>query len=638
MPVNFIESLNDSEQWDAVSDFSGGMVSNQRPNLLAPNQSAYLQNMDIDRYGRLETRRGKAQIGNNLGEKIQGIAYYSTPTREELIVAAGGILRAFNGALWTLAGGVVNHISPYTPALFVQGAHILYIAQSDSALEYYNGHFVQSYPDAAVQEVSQVVTTGAIAVNLAGSHFNLNDETGLVSVWFNLDSAYANPGIGLRQIEVAISTGYTATQIQAAITAAIDADAKFSATGSSETLTITCIAGGARDDIVAGNTGLAVSVTQQGISQNNNPPVGISSLVWHTNRLFGAGVAGFPDTVFCSQFLDGSVWDRDNWSVRIGAGDGDAITGLVPWTNYQLIVLKQHSIWVITADPTQQPNEWVINRIHERIGSSAPRTWCQVGTDLFGLTDSGVRTIKNIIASEQQKEVGPALSDPIGDYIDRINPSAMASCHAFHWQNKYILAVPLDDATTPDTILPFNTNSNCWMGVWTNWIPTYFASRIHGGTPKLWFGQSDGTVCDFLDYIAMSSETDAAFKDQGIDIQSRIITRAFAWNEPICQKSGLNVRMEFDHSKAVVDAKILVDSGQGQTLDNFATDGTRPAPLPFDLPQTLYGGVVVPIARDISRYGQMHWMQLEMTSTSKKLAVSTIAASAYIDSLELQTA
>lgn len=639
MPSLLNEQLNDPLVWDATPEFTGGQVSKPRVNSLQPNQAALLQNMDVDTYGHLRTRRGISQIGNNLGETIQGIADYQTPTSNELIVAAGGILRSFNGSVWTLAGGAFNLISASTPAIFVQGVDTLYIAQSDSALARYKNGFSSHYPDAAVSEITKVTTTGADASNLSNTHFLIEDENGTVGVWFNYNSTGTDPHIGDRSIPVALVTGDTPGTIATAIAAALEADSKFSATASANDVLITCVAGGSRTDGVAGNTGLAISVITQGSDQNNNPPVGMSSLVWHTDRLIGAGVSSFPDTVYFSQFLDGAVWDRLNWSIRVGAGEGDPITGLVPWTNHNLIVLKQHSIWLVNCDPSQggSPVNFTIQRIHDRIGSLSPRTWCQVGTDLFGLTTSGVRTIKNIIASEQQKEVGPALSQPIGDWIDRINPGALSACCGFHWQNRYFLAAPLDDATTPNYVFPFNTVANCWSGNWIGWKPTYFTSRIDGGTSKLCFGQSDGTVVDWMDFVPANQETYLSFQDQGAAILSTVLSRGFTWNELVSTKTGFNAKMEFCNSVADVIGTVILDEGAEQEWESFGTSTGTTLTLPFDLPATLPKGGVLALSYDLMRYEQFQLLQVKLATQGGKLELCDMALSAFVNTMVIQS-
>jgi hypothetical protein len=517
-----IPGLDDAPQWDGVPNFSGGMVSNARPNTLAATQCAELVNMDISPANELVTRRGIKQLGDALGEKLQGGAFYLTPTHEELIIAAGGVLRAFNGSIWTLAGGMLQTISPYTPATFVQGVDILYIAQEDHELFHYQNGGLGQYPNVA----------------------------------------------------------------------------------------------------------------------NTDPPFGIGLLAWHTNRLVASGISTEPDTIYFSQFLDGSVWDRAAWNVRVGAGEGDPITALVPWTNYNLIVPKQHSIWVVDCNPANDPAEFTIQRIHDRIGSNAPKTWCQIGTDLFGLCDNGkaeVRSIKNIIASEQQKEVGPPLSQPIQDILDRITPGAVSSSCAFHWKNRYILAIPLDGSMTPNYVVVFNTLTESWSGYWTQWKPTFFASRIHGGVDKLWFGQSDGTICDWMDYIPANQETEAAFKDQGNAIPSQIVTRAFNFNEPICPKTGFNAQIEFFKSNAFVFGSVILDQGAEQSWEAFDKEAGG-VELPQTLPFTLPSSGSVTKAFQIQSYGQFRDFQIKLETPADKLSIKTMAVSAFPDTVQLQTA
>lgn len=630
---------------DYCPDFKGGMVSNARSNLLGTNQCSYLENFDIDLSGQLITRRGIKQIGDNLGELIQGIAYYKTPTSAELIVAVGGILRAFNGTVWALAGGTSNLISPYVPAIFVEGIDILYIAQSDSGLQFYQNGFVQTYPNIAVSEITYV-QNGALGITsrtpseLAGKYLLIHDEVGSVSVWFNVDGGNSDPATGARSIEVDILSTDSRDQAMEKMIAAVDADPKFTATvfdtvSYGEGAYIICVEPGARTDATAGNTHLVVGVNIPGRDLNQQPPVNISLLVWHTDRLIGSGVSTAPDTVYFSQFQDGSLWDRLNWSIRVGSGDGDPITALVPWTNYNLLVIKQHSIWVVNCNPTQAVTNFTIQRIHDRIGSFAPNTWCQVGTDIFGLTDSGVRSIRAIIASEQQKEVGPPLSYNVQDILDRLNKEAAHTSCAFHWNNRYILAVPLDGAAQPNYVLVFNTNQESWSGIWTGWLPTYFTGRLDSGAPKLCFSGSDGSVSDWMDYIPFSQETRQAFLDHGQDIMCKLITRSMTWNDPACTKTGMNCELEFDKSMADAVVQVILDDTAPQAFERFPTLQNA-LTLPLTLPTTLPKAGIVRKPFDLMRYDPWRELQFQVQGFSNKLALRSIGASAFINTLTLQ--
>ena len=58
-----IESTDDPVLSDQIPSFEGGQFSNLRANLLQPNQSKQLTNCDVDRLGRLRTRRGTISLG-----------------------------------------------------------------------------------------------------------------------------------------------------------------------------------------------------------------------------------------------------------------------------------------------------------------------------------------------------------------------------------------------------------------------------------------------------------------------------------------------------------------------------------------------------------------------------------------------
>ena len=81
-------------------------------------------------------------------------------------------------------------------------------------------------------------------------------------------------------------------------------------------------------------------------------------------------------------------WDRNYQKVRIGGGESDPITGLLAWTDYNLLVFKKNSIYVINLDPSQNPTPddptllvacFSVKQLHKLIGCPAPLTAQQVG-------------------------------------------------------------------------------------------------------------------------------------------------------------------------------------------------------------------------------------------------------------------
>ena len=84
----FLDSTDDPLLPDQIPAFDGGQFSNVRANLLQPNQSKILINCDIDKLGKIRTRRGTIVIanpaatfqtpGNVANKPIQGLTSYQT--------------------------------------------------------------------------------------------------------------------------------------------------------------------------------------------------------------------------------------------------------------------------------------------------------------------------------------------------------------------------------------------------------------------------------------------------------------------------------------------------------------------------------------------------------------------------------
>lgn len=371
---------------------------------------------------------------------------------------------------------------------------------------------------------------------------------------------------------------------------------------------------------------------------NTDPPRAPSFLAWHTNRLVAVGGPTLPDTLYFSNLLDASAgqWNRSTGSLRVGAGEGDAITGIYSWSDFNLIVFKRHSIWVINCNPANDVAEFEIRPIHKRIGCVAPHTACQVGSDVYFLSDSGVRSIKRVVGAETQTESSEAISSPVKDIIDRINLSAIKTCSATFFDNKYLLAIPLDNATSPDYLLVYDVLNQSWSGLWTGWNPTSFAIRNISNEPaRLIFGRNDGKVYQFLSYVTSSNETSEAFQDNDVDIPVTIKTRALNFGEFLLRKEGFNCEFEFNQSTAMATINVAIDGAANQVLDAFTTESASVL-LPQVLPFVLSTAGVKRSSRDLQRYGLFRELQFVLTTTAQKLVLRSISASAFFNPMEIQ--
>jgi hypothetical protein len=394
------------------------------------------------------------------------------------------------------------------------------------------------------------------------------------------------------------------------------------------------------------------AVTDLGGVTNTDPPNNPRYLLWFTNRLLAAGMPDQPDAVYFSEPLDGTVWNRTWWELEVGGGDGKPITALAPWLDFNVVVGKRDSMWLINANPAlipvsdvnQSVSYFEVRPIHEEVGTIAPFSFAQVGSDVMFLATDGIRAVQRTVAAEAQSQVSEPLSYPIQDIIDRINPAYAYKSAATYFKGKYMLAVPLDDATAPNYVIVYNAILQRWGGYWTGWLPTGFANRTpDAGASRLCIGQSDGTVLEWLDYVQVSSEVNSTFQDNGVDIPTQVRTRAFTLaQDPLSQKelliapkTGFKSWFEFDSSLAdatigyLIDGQTTVTNFDESPIDTSASGGVT---LPLTLPVTFPTAGIKNVPIDIMRCGQWRELQFDISSVSGKLSLRKIDLTAFLDS------
>ena len=356
--------------------------------------------------------------------------------------------------------------------------------------------------------------------------------------------------------------------------------------------------------------------------------------MWFQNRLIASGISTDPDAIFFSDFFDATSWDSNYQKVRIGGGESDPITGLLAWTDQNMLVFKKNSCYLINLDPAQNPvpddptllvASFGVKQLHKLIGCPAPRTAVQVGGGsttpgsdvLFVDGDKKVHSIRRVMAAETQQEVGQAISLPIQDVLDTINLQNIDVSVAFYHNEHYILGFPSTrgangGALHPNAVVSYNLLTQSWCGVWS-WAPTCFARRTDlGSYSKLifgdWrgFGGTTGRVLQWMDDISLDEETDTSYVDlvpvapfvgTGQPVATEILTRAFTGGDFYSYKTGINVEFEFEESvcsevmiKVYLDRVLATDPTTNSDLiaPPFSTlsEPRRrlPIPLPFTLP------------------------------------------------------
>lgn len=297
----------------------------------------------------------------------------------------------------------------------------------------------------------------------------------------------------------------------------------------------------------------------------------VSHFVAQRFRLFGLNAAT-PDEVYASKYLptDATPFTLSTAILpfRIGEGQGDPVTCLVPWKGmFSLVAVKRSSIWLIdtttagaTTSSATTTSAFGIQQVGWQ-GSPAGRTVVRASNDILYLSDDGVRSLARTIDDGEGK-VSEPLSQPVDDLIRRINRAAMdTACSTFH-AGKYLCAVPIDNAAAPSHILVWNSRNGAWV-VWTGIQPlAMVVTQWTGGPKRMMVLDSRGHVLEYRDHVTYPIATDYRDDVTGSDVRPAwyIRTRGLTWGEPVCPKDVDHAEFEFDRSEAIIDIDVRIDN------------------------------------------------------------------------------
>jgi hypothetical protein len=542
---------------DGDITFSLGQASNVRDNVISEGGYSLGRNIDFDMFGNVSTRRGTTQLQDNVidavWDKLNGVTdVWSTSTSPST---------RFSALKWSaeLSEAVIEIAYFDTPAPFEK-----IVLASDSG-------------------ISMVGKTGVItAVSGAGYSGEEVYFAQLVDRMYYCDGVSA----GLSYIDDSSANALVAagkiTSVRISVngkgyTTAPTVTVNGAGSGSGATFSVTMGPGGRVVDI---------SVTAQGSNYDRATSISLTAapsgetdataeprvsatpskpklLTTHSSRLFcsTADTSVPGDTLYVSDILDGESWDLLGNSIRIGGGDGDPITALLPWFGFKMLVFKERSVWTVDANPAQEVGDWEIKLINNRIGCIARSSAQQVGPDVFFLSRDGVRSLSTI-ESGAQTEVSSPISSPINDIIERITKdSAHKSC-AVYYRNRYFLAVPVDGGSLPTYTLVFNAEQRSWSGYWTGWTPSSFVVSAFSGEIRLMFGDNSGKLYTWLDFVAEKDANESYYLDQFTEYGTEFVSRAYNFKEAYADKLGYQV--EYDLDNVFADAQ--------DVNFNYATD------------------------------------------------------------------
>jgi len=221
-------------------------------------------------------------------------------------------------------------------------------------------------------EISKITTVADVADSLDGKYFLLYDKSGSVGVWIDVDNSGTGAPAGAlaaaRQIEVTgVVTDDTAAAVAAAVQAAIDADSQFTATVSSNVVTVhTAVYPTTRINTIIMNERLIMAFdalgatplkyhpeTNAGYAALGGSPPDFSIMAEHLDRLWTNDKAN-PDRLHYSSPGNPEEWNGvgDSAAIDIGVGDGSSepITGIFKTFKGVLHVAKGSKLYRVRGD------------------------------------------------------------------------------------------------------------------------------------------------------------------------------------------------------------------------------------------------------------------------------------------------
>lgn len=612
----FTDATDDVLSVVVTPSFEGGQVSGITPNLIADNAASELLNMTISPNGNLQTRQGIETVSTSFStaNTIQGMFYFDTPDLETIIAATGGSLYKYNtgSSTFSTTGGTV-----------VNSTNQIEFAQLNNKLFWTDGSGYLQFTD-GTDNHRQGTSVASITVT--------NDGSGYTSVpTVTIGTPTAGYGTTATAVATVVSNKVTAITVTNAGSGYLTAPS------------VTITGGG-------GSNAAATAVISTQLA-----PSGLRLIKSFTNRLFAVGTGENRNTLYASDILDPEIWKTTN-SIIVGGDDGEDIIAIQPFYGFQIIVFKRNKIYLVDVTPsttftsgtsllslTNSAAEWTVQTISNRIGCIAGRSVALVNKDVFFLANDGIRSISRSLADDFST-VGLTISEPVKDVIARINRSFIDTCNATFHNNRYLLAIPLDSATKPSHILVYNSIFNCFEGLWevaaARMVETSFTSGFTTNTIKLCIGTTNSRIGHLTDYKdADSVDITTGFQDFGTGYTSKVVSKAYEFDDRFALKYGSHYEIEFYNSGSTNSTISLRRDTDGNDVilgSNVDTTSPDSLTLPFVLPATLSAKVVKRRADSLRSYDKWRNIRLKVEAATRKLSIRGIIVAANPDTIQIQ--
>lgn len=171
---------------------------------------------------------------------------------------------------------------------------------------------------------------------------------------------------------------------------------------------------------------------------------------------------GKLDELIASDILDTDTYDQIYANFRFNAGTADFIVGLHSFSEDVLVVFNRNSIHVVAN--SQVLNNATARLLTDEIGCLARKSIQQIGNQILFLSDNGVYGV-SFIDEYNLRGTELPLSEAIDATIQRINKIHQSKAVSVYLDNRYYLAVPLDNSQENNAIIIYNFLNQQWESI-----------------------------------------------------------------------------------------------------------------------------------------------------------------------------
>ncbi|MGO4268250.1 hypothetical protein AB4Z22_00135 [Paenibacillus sp. TAF58] len=193
------------------------------------------------------------------------------------------------------------------------------------------------------------------------------------------------------------------------------------------------------------------------VSNLATAPSGLNFIVQFADRLWGVVGNELKYSAYrmANDFITVNGDDADSGFIVIETPTGENISGLTAGLT-KLTITKPNSIHELFG---YSVSDFSVKPVTLDTGQINNQSACVINGIMYVLHDTGIFTYTGGSLPSKQ------FSQPVQDYIDRINPAARATCSMGSDGRKLYVSIPITSTTSPDTILEYDPQYETWH-VW----------------------------------------------------------------------------------------------------------------------------------------------------------------------------